>query len=313
MTRRSHNIVVFQDTMVRGQAEPFKSSIRNSIEAQQSILEVKEVDINNTNVDVQMLTHVVCSRLRSFDAAAKYKGQHIAVLNFASATNPGGGVTRGSSAQEECLCRCSTLYPCLNDSKMWDAFYNPHRAAMNPLHNDDCIYTPDVYVINDDDYNLLSEPFKVDVITCAAPNLRARPSNAYNTSDGSAVSISTEDLLHLHEKRAERILSVAALKGVEVVILGAFGCGAFMNDPHVVAQAYRNILPKFVHCFKTIEFAVYCRPGNDINYDAFVKAIYDRRYKMNIYYSEVDDIVLAKLPPREVDEYYEFYHKTRKE
>jgi len=273
MIRRIHNIEVFQDTMVRIQSEPFACAIKQSIRNQKYIPKNTKVNIDNNNVENHIPAQVICSSLRSFEAAAQYKNQHVAVLNFASATNPGGGATRGSSAQEESLCRCSTLYPCLNDSKMWDAFYNPHRVAKNPLHNDDCIYTPDVYVIKDDDYNLLSEPFKVDVITCAAPNLRARPSNAYNTSDGSAVSISADELLHLHEKRTERILSVAALNGAEVVILGAFGCGAFMNDPNVVAQAYRNVIPKFVHCFKTIEFAVYCRPGDDTNYKAFAKHI----------------------------------------
>lgn len=273
MQRSSHNIETFNNTMARVIYEPLKSAIESSIQSQQYISGDTKVYIENLKIEDQIQAQVICSTLRSLEAAAKYKGLHIAVLNFASATNPGGGVTRGASAQEECLCRCSTLYPCLNDSKMWKSFYSPHRTAKNPLHNDDCIYTQDVYVIKDDDYNLLKEPFKVDIITCAAPNLRERPTNAYNTSDGSAVSISAEDLLHLHEKRAERILTIAALNGAEVIILGAFGCGAFMNDPNVVSQAYRNILPKFVHYFKTIEFAVYCRPGDDTNYKAFAKHI----------------------------------------
>lgn len=312
MYRGSENITVFEDTMARVQKEPFSKAIKESIAAQQYYAENEEIVLQGIKEN-DIHARVICSRLRSFEAAAKYKGQHIAVLNFASATNPGGGVTRGASAQEECLCRCSTLYPCLNDAKIWDMFYNPHRAAKNPLHNDDCIYTPNVYVIKDDDYNLLEEPFQVDVITCAAPNLRERPTNSYNASDGKAVDISSEELLHLHEKRAERILTLAAINGAEVVILGAFGCGAFKNNPEIVAQAYRNVIPKFVHCFQTIEFAVYCRPKSDANYDAFVKAIYDRRYKMNIYYVEVDDVVLAKLPKKEVDEYMEFYDKKWEE
>lgn len=73
-----------------------------------------------------------------------------AVHNFASATNPGGGVTRGSSAQEECLCRCSGLYFSLNTKPMWDGFYNPHRNTHNPIHNDDIIYTPGVVVFKKD-------------------------------------------------------------------------------------------------------------------------------------------------------------------
>lgn len=76
------------------------------------------------------------------------------VLNFASATNPGGGVVKGSSAQEEAICRCSTLYPNLKAERAWEKFYAPHRRARDPLHNDDCIYTPGVMVFKaDTDYD----------------------------------------------------------------------------------------------------------------------------------------------------------------
>ena len=133
------------------------------------------------------------------------------VHNFASASNPGGGVTRGANAQEECLCRCSSLYFCLNTSEMWSGFYQQHRYAQNPLHNDDIIYTPNVTVFKTDtaDPKLMAERdwYEVNVITCAAPNLRQHPSNAYNSGDGdSAVRISDKELLAIHEKRLRRIL-----------------------------------------------------------------------------------------------------------
>ena len=153
---------------------------------------------------------------------------------------------------------------------MWDAFYAPHRKARNPLHNDDIIYTKDVIVFKDDDYQPLPKTFAVDVITCAAPTLREQSSNRYNPSDGDkAPDITPEDLLALHEKRGRQILSAAAANGAQVIILGAFGCGAFRNDPAVVAQAYANILPEYLHYFRTIEFAVYCRPHSPQNFDAF--------------------------------------------
>lgn len=215
---------------------------------------------------------VIVTKNRSFEAARPYaeQGLKIAVLNFASSTNPGGGVTSGASAQEECLCRVSTLYPCLKDESMWDLFYAPHRKARNPLHNDDIIYTKDVIVFKDDDYQPLPKTFAVDVITCAAPTLREQSSNRYNPSDGdSAPDITPEQLLALHERRGRQILSAAAANGAEVIILGAFGCGAFKNNPAVVAQAYANILPEYLHYFRTIEFAVYCRPHSPQNFDAF--------------------------------------------
>lgn len=209
------------------------------------------------------------NRLRSFEAAARYPGQKVAVLNFASATSPGGGVETGASAQEECRGRVSTLYPCLKTQTAWNKFYGPHRAAPNPLHNDDLIYTKDVVVLKDDDYHPLAVPFQVDVFTCAAPNLREKPSNRYNRNNGEAAHISPEKLLDLHRSCARKILSAAATNGAEVLILGAFGCGAFRNEPAVVATAYQQALPQFLNHFKIVEFAVYCRLGDQRNYEAF--------------------------------------------
>jgi len=93
----------------------------------------------------------VISTKRSFEAASAYAraGKKTAVLNFASSTNPGGGVTRGSSVQEECLCRCSTLYPCLDIDMIWKQFYKLHRQARDPLYNNDCLDTPGVIAFND--------------------------------------------------------------------------------------------------------------------------------------------------------------------
>lgn len=271
MDKRTYNISVFEDTLRRiNNDSTLLSAQQLSIRHQTFVPEGKVIIPPSPRFDTP--ASVCVSRLRSFEAAAQYMGQKVCVLNFASASNPGGGVARGSSAQEECLCRCSTLYNCLNTRDMWSRFYSPHRHAHNPLHNDDIIYTPAVQVIKDDDYHLLDAPFAVDVITCAAPNLRERPSNSYNPVDGSSAHITPAELQSLHERRARRILSVAVLHEADVLILGAFGCGAFMNDPVVVARAYANVLPDFLHHFRTIEFAVYCRPGSEENYLAF-KAI----------------------------------------
>lgn len=209
---------------------------------------------------------VVISKKSSFDAARSYGGK-VAVLNFASATNPGGGVTKGSSAQEECLCRCSNLYQCLNQKEMWDKFYNPHRQNGTPLHNDDMILSK-VTIIKSDAYNNLYRPFVADVITCAAPNLRETPANAYNHERGEGVKISAEDLIKLHETRADNILGLAAANGEDHIIVGAFGCGAFKNPPELVARAWKNVIEKYRKSFKTIEFAIFSK-FDTVNYDAF--------------------------------------------
>lgn len=112
--------------------------------------------------------------------------------------------------------------------------------------------------------------YSVNVLTCAAPNLRERPSNRMNSGDGDeAVHISREELQVLHEKRMKRVLEIASAKGNEVVILGAFGCGAFRNLPSIVAQAMKTVVQEYRMKFETIEFAVYCSPRDDSNYWVF--------------------------------------------
>ena len=273
--RRQRNIAVFEDTMHSiGHNAVLKQSVKNSISEQKYIAESGTIILPEPRFEGASEVKVV--PLRSLEAAAEYadKGQHICVLNFASWTNPGGGVEKGSSAQEEALCRVSTLYPCLNDRRMWSLYYTPHRAMRNPLHNDDIIFTPNVQVIKDDDFQPLTTPFSVDIITCAAPNLREDPTNPYNPSDGEKVRISRENLLALHKQRGKHILDVAAVHQVDVLILGAFGCGAFRNDPAVVAKAYRQIIPAYLHHFRTIEFAIFCHPNDTTNYQVFKQILH---------------------------------------
>lgn len=271
---REENVAVFQDTerICKNNAK-LKELTKKSTVAQKLILENDSIPKANLEL-YQEAAQIIVSKKRSYEAAGNYKGQTVCVHNFASASNPGGGVTRGANAQEECLCRCSNLYFCLHSKDMLDGFYTPHRSARNPLHNDDIIYTPGVTVFKTDTASptLMQEKdwYEVNVVTCAAPNLRTQPSNAYNSGDGNkAVKITEKELLALHEKRLRRILDVAALEGNEVVILGAFGCGAFVNNPQVVARAAKNVIGDYRHAFKIIEFAVYCSPRDEENYRVF--------------------------------------------
>lgn len=273
---RNENVTVFQDTVkLCKTSEALIQSVRFSSKHQKLISESKEITSSDgTGKKHETPAALVVSKKRTLEAAAQYKGQKTAVLNFASATNPGGGVIKGSNAQEESICRCSSLYFNLNEKVMWDGFYSPHRAARNPLHNDDCIYTPDVAVFKSDTSNpeLLpeSEWYKVNVITCAAPNLRERPGNPMNPGDGdSPARLTDRELLAIHEKRLRRILDIAAAEENEVIILGAFGCGAFLNPPRVVARAMKNVIKGRRHDFKVIEFAICCPPRDDSNYKVF--------------------------------------------
>ena len=79
--------------------------------------------------------------------------------------------------------------------------------------------------------------------------------------------------LEIQEKRLRRILDVAVAEGEEAVILGAYGCGAFMNKTEVVALAARNVIKDYLNAFKVIEFAVYCSPRDDRNYKTFDRVL----------------------------------------
>ena len=275
---RYENIEIFKDTerLIKTNSK-LQNLVRSSTEKQELILE-------NDNVPVGLLekyesdAKVIVSKKRSFEAALAYRNMKTAVHNFASASNPGGGVVHGANAQEECLCRCSGLYFILNTQIMRNGFYEPHKRAHNPIHNDDIIYTPEVTVFKSDTASptLLAEKdwYDVDVITCAAPNLRENPSNKYNQGDGNKrVKLSDKELLQIHEKRLKRILDVAVSKGDEVIILGAFGCGAFMNKTEIVALAAKNVVEEYLKAFKIVEFAVYCSPRDDENYKTFDRVL----------------------------------------
>ena len=274
------NIAIFEDTANACAAVPrLIESIKKSRETQVFIGEKDSVPDGSAATRFDADAEIIVSKKRTFEAANAYvgKGDKVCVLNFASASNPGGGVVNGSRAQEESLCRCSTLYFTLDTDENWKRFYYPHRKSHDPLHNDDSIYTSGITVFKTDTASpermAESDWYDVDVITCAAPNVRERPSNRHNVGDGTRqVHLTDTELEKLHETRDKRIFDVAVQTKVDVLILGAFGCGAFRNNPRVVAQVLVRLAQKYVRAFKVIEFAVYCPPADDTNYQEFVKA-----------------------------------------
>jgi uncharacterized protein (TIGR02452 family) len=146
-----------------------------------------------------------------------------AILNFASARSPGGGFLRGAMAQEESLCRAMTLYPALAAQT---EFYAQNRAWPDTIYADAAIYTPHILCIRDGFGHLKPDPIEVAVITCPAPNKRAlRHDNA--DAVGRALRL-----------RARLILDIAAYYAHDALVLGAWGCGVFGNDPRQVAQVF---------------------------------------------------------------------------
>lgn len=276
MGRREINAEIFRDTTeFLNESEKLLTATAETRRKQKLIL--ADQDIPESGSHYEQAANVIVSGKRTLEAASAYKGKKVCILNFASATNPGGGVVHGSSAQEESLCRCSTLYYCLDTPELMRDYYLPHRKARNPLYNDDIIYSPDVCVIKTDtsfpDRMKENDWYKVNVITCAAPNLRERPSNAMNPNAGNeAAKITNQELHALLEARIRRIFKVAAAESNEVLILGAFGCGAFKNPPEVVAKVFLQITAEYCRHFETIEYAVFHTDRETENYKAFKRA-----------------------------------------
>ena len=278
MDKRTRLAEIFQDTQQFYNSNPtLIESVNVSKVGTKLYEDGRKFDFpvnNNIKAGVVSIT-----KSKTYEAAIRLNKQHpdkrIAVLNFASASRPGGGVKNGSSAQEESLCRCSTLYPTLDRRVLWQQYYDVNRASGNVLHTDACIYSPGVIIFKTDtDFPERmdeKEWCKVDVISCAAPNLRNEPANQYNPETGKAVSILPSVLQKIHEQRARQILAVAADNMIDILVLGAFGCGAFRNDPKVVAKAYQNVLTDHRQYFDLIEFAIYCRDYETENYDTFQK------------------------------------------
>ncbi|MET8147661.1 TIGR02452 family protein [Actinoplanes sp. NPDC049668] len=164
--------------------------------------------------------------------AARRIGGDVAALVFASARNPGGGFLNGAQAQEESLARSSGLYPCLRAA---GDFYAHHRAQTELTYTDRVIYSPGVPVFRDDKGGWLTQAYPVTFLTSAAPNLAAiRRGQPHLAAEVPAIL----------RRRAARVLAVAAAHGHRRLVLGAWGCGVFGNDPAVVAGAFAAALER---------------------------------------------------------------------
>jgi uncharacterized protein (TIGR02452 family) len=172
------------------------------------------------------------------------QGYRVAILNFASATSPGGGWLDGARAQEESLARSSTLVHALRD----DAMYQNETQWKNPLYDDTVIVSPGVPFFRHHNGQLLNTPWLGDVITSAA--VQAHAVRKYLPERGSEIRATMQ-------QRTQKVFQVATTLDAHILILGAWGCGAFGNDPKEIAQMMldtMNIVD--MRRFVAIDFAV---------------------------------------------------------
>lgn len=172
----------------------------------------------------------------------------VGALNFASARNPGGGFLGGAQAQEEAITRASALYPCLLKQP---EYYERNRANRSALYLDLAIFSPDVAFFRDDSGKLLGSPVFASVITAPAPNAGAVRANEPANED---------KLVPALRRRAALVLAIAKVEGITRLILGAWGCGVFRNEPATVARIFHEHLSlggAFHGAFQNVVFAIY--------------------------------------------------------
>lgn len=205
-----------------------------------------------------------CSTIQAIIQLHENNTEKIGVLNFASAKNPGGGVLSGAQAQEESLARSSALYPCL---VIKNHYYDIHRAThyeingeivpRTALYTDNMMYSPQVPFFKNDKGKYFSKPICVDVLTSPAVNAGV----VRRQEQKNAPLI--EQTLTL---RMEKMLALFAKNECVDLILGAWGCGVFQNNPQEIATLFEKTLKHtFKNTFRKIVFAIYSDEDKMIN------------------------------------------------
>lgn len=196
-------------------------------------------------------TDIMVVRTDTVSAIYEAKGS-IIVLDFASFTKPGGGYANGAWAQEEALCSESNLYPILLQKK--ETFYDENRQyARGGLFTDRSLFVPDVTFVRAGSIR------KASVIVTAAPNRIWALENHRDPKEIDA------DLAN----RVETVMSIAADQGCDTLILGAFGCGVFGNDPELVSSLFKKWLDEHPGVFAKVVFAITGGPNLDVFQAAF--------------------------------------------
>lgn len=191
------------------------------------------------------------------------KEKEIAVLNFASAKNPGGGFLNGAMAQEESLAASSCLYKTLITH---EDYYSKNRLCKSMMYTNHAIYSPDVVFFRDGKFRLLKEPLTASVLTLPAVNM-------------GQVRLKGEDVEQAEQVmkcRMKLALAIFAQQECRNLILGAYGCGVFRNDPNQIAAWWKELLEDFFFDrFETVIFAVFDRSSDQTCSRAFENVFSD--------------------------------------
>lgn len=218
-------------------------SIENTTIYEDMKVPEESMEARYQNTRFHLLTFDSVSALFYMEDKYEYVDEKVAILNFASYKNPGGMFMEGSIAQEESLCHYSTLYNVLKEFE--ESFYKPNKNRLNrSLYGNEMLYSPDIIFLNPSDIGI----GYADVITIAAPNTKAAI-RYHDVSYGKCFMTLVDRIDHL--------LYYAYKQNVDVLFLGAFGCGVFGNDPFAVFTIFMLfLLRKYKGCFKDVIFPI---------------------------------------------------------
>ena len=232
-----------------------------------------ELLVNSRSQHPQVETEIAVINCTTFAAAKSLVDAGYTnplCLNFASAKNPGGGFLSGSQAQEECLARASALHQSLV-SQM--TYYEVNRSHSSALYTNHIIYSPRVPVFRSDEDALLKQPYLVSIVTSPAVNagavLKNEPSN---------VALIQPTM----RTRIRSVLAVARKHGHDAIVLGAWGCGVFGNDPSNIASWFADELERdsqFAGAFRRVVFAVLDFAEGAPTYEAFREVFAENSYE----------------------------------
>ncbi len=291
---REENVAILNDTLAIFEKESYITKSGKRVQLKLTKEQMRECNVylpkaieqigNGKDIPhahVSEHVHISCKNMDSYSLARKIAEeastlvsdtdeQRVLVLNLANPVHPGGGVRRGATAQEEDLCRKSSLLLSL-EGRTAREYYDYNESLHSYMGSDAIIITPNVEIIKDENGNLLNESIIVSVMTCAAPMLR-------RGMEGLSQSAYEEMVYH----RMTGMLKVAAFLGYKMLVLGAFGCGAFRNDAHVISNLFYRAMKDFSYDgmqledkFRCIAFAVLDHTEEQYNFKEFSRNFHD--------------------------------------
>jgi uncharacterized protein (TIGR02452 family) len=247
--KKNPNVEIWEDTVNACSNRYGRFSHISKPHKSQVIRDIPNVSLKHKKYSS---TNILVKNCRTLDMAYDLvvkMGLKPLVLNMASNYRPGGGVRKGSRAQEEDLFRKTNYFLTLDKRKLPKSVY--------PLKGLTVIYSPKVSVLKNSKYQDLNRPFKVDFIACPA----VRNPEQIKNSLGEWDYLSSADR-YLMEQRIRRIYEIGYIKGHDCLLLGALGCGAFHNPVVQVAKIFKKLNDEFDGCFKYIAFSIYSGQGN---------------------------------------------------